>query len=72
MGRRRVVQRGRTSGAHWAGDEPQRYNPSPHPSGFRPSRNDEWGAGLAKGCREWRMRGWRSGQSRIGVQDMLS
>ena len=35
-------------------------------------RNDEWGAGLTKGCREWRMRGCRSGLSRIGVRDMLS
>ena len=34
--------------------------------------NDECGAGLAKGCREWRMRGCRSGLSRIGVWDMLS
>ena len=39
-------------------------------SGLR--RNDEWGAGLTKGCREWRMRGCRSGLSRIGVRDMLS
>ena len=34
--------------------------------------NDEWGAGLTKGCREWRMRGCRSGLSRIVVRDMLS
>ncbi len=44
--------------------------PTPLDSGLR--RNDEWGAGLANGCREWRMRGCRSGLSRIGVQDMLS
>ena len=31
-----------------------------------------WGAGLTKGGREWRMRGCRSGLSRIGVRDMLS
>ena len=55
--------------------------PPPHPSwipapyrgtGQALRRNDEWGAGLTKGCREWRMRGCRSGLSRIGVQDMLS
>ena len=28
-------------------------------SGLR--RNDEWGAGLTKGCRKWRVRGCRSG-----------
>ena len=39
-------------------------------SGLR--RNDDWGAGLTKGCSEWRMRGRRSGLSRIGVRDMLS
>ena len=45
--------------------------PTPLDSGtFR--RNDEWGPASAKGCREWRMRGRRSGLSRIGVQDMLS
>ena len=27
---------------------------------------------MTKGCREWRMRGCRSGLSRIGVRDMLS
>ena len=30
------------------------------------------GAGLAKGCREWRMRGCLNSLSRIGVRDMLS
>ena len=45
-------------------------HPSPLDSGLR--RNDEWGAGLTKGCREWRMRGCWSGLSRIGVRDMLS
>ena len=34
-------------------------HPSPLDSGLR--RNDEWGAGLAKGCREWRMRRCQSG-----------
>ena len=54
------------------GQAPALQSPLPTPldSGLR--RNDEWGAGLAKGCREWRMRGCRSGLSRIGVRDMLS
>ena len=61
MGRRRVVL-SIVRGSH----------PSPPllDSGLR--RNDDWGAGLTKGCREWRMRGCRSGLSRILVQDMLS
>ena len=45
-------------------------HPSPLDSGLR--RNDDWGVGLTKGCREWRMRGCRSGLSRIGVRDILS
>ena len=56
-----------------AGDKRQRYGPllsTSLDSGVR--RNDEWGAGLTKGCREWRMSGCRSGLSRIGVRDMLS
>ena len=63
---RRPVQRGRTSGAHWAGDEPQRSNPLSPPL-WIPAF-----AGMTKGCREWRMRGCRSGLSRIVVRDMLS
>ena len=37
MGRCRVVQRGRTSGAPYRrGTNPRATIPSPHPSGFRP------------------------------------
>ena len=61
MGRRRVV----LSIVWWSHPTPPLLD-----SSFR--WNDEWGAGLTKGCREWRMRGCRSGLSRIGVQDMLS
>ena len=46
------------------------HNPPLLDSGLR--RNDDWGAGLTKACREWRMRGCRSRPSRIGVRDMLS
>ena len=54
------------------GTSPSATIPSPTPldSGLR--RNDEWGAGMTKGCREWRMSGYWSGLSRIGVRDMLS
>ena len=50
MGRRRVV----LSIVWWSHPSPPLLD-----SGLR--RNDEWGAGLTKGCREWRMRGCRNG-----------
>ena len=67
-----MVQRGRTSGALGGGQSPALQSPLPTPldSGLR--GNDDWGAGLTKGCREWRMRGCWSSLSRIGVRDMLS
>ena len=50
---RRPVQRGRTSGAHWAGDEPQRYNPLSPPLWIPAFAGmTKWGAGLTKGCRK--------------------
>ena len=57
---------------HGRETSPRATIPSPTPldSGLR--RNDDWGAGLTKGCREWRMRGCWNGLSRIGVRDMLS
>ncbi len=62
MARRRVAQtRANLRCAVSGGQDPALQSPLPTPldSGLR--RNDEWGAGLTKGCREWRMRGWRSG-----------
>ena len=44
--------------------------PTPLDSGLR--RNDDWGAGMTKGCRDSPMRGCLSGLSRIVVRDMLS
>ena len=55
------------------GATPPLWIPAPYRgTGQALRRNDEWGAGLTKGCREWRMRGCRSDLSRIGVRDMLS
>ena len=48
IGRRRVV----LSIVWWSHASPPLLD-----SGLR--RNDEWGAGLTKGCREWRMSGCR-------------